>query len=182
MLLRPRPQAEPLCLRARIEVRRKGRHDLRREAGGRRWAHRSQRLQSAFERAFHAGADIILYPPDVKEAYEALLEAARSNQISEERLNASVRRILTAKARLDLHHDKLTDVAKLHELVAREESSELAQQIIDPFRSVELELSRELQVLLAKENIRSAQEEEIPEGYKKLVEEYYKKLSNQKSN
>ena len=58
----------------------------------------------------------------------------------------------------------------------------LAQQIIDPFRSVELELSRELQVLLAKENIRSAQEEEIPEGYKKLVEEYYKKLSNQKSN
>jgi len=58
----------------------------------------------------------------------------------------------------------------------------LAQQVIDPFRSVELELSRELQVLLAKENIRSAQEEEIPEGYKKLVEEYYKKLSNQKSN
>ena len=43
-------------------------------------------------------------------------------------------------------------------------------------------LSRELQVLFAKENIRSAQEEEIPEGYKKLVEEYYKKLSNQKSN
>src|SRR5262249_30020771 len=58
----------------------------------------------------------------------------------------------------------------------------LAQQVIDPFRSVELELSRELQVLLAKENIRSAQEEEIPEGNKKLVEEYYNKLSNQKQN
>jgi hypothetical protein len=62
------------------------------------------------------------------------------------------------------------------------EIAKLAQQIIDPFRSLELELSRELQVLLAKENIRSAQEEEIPEGYKKLVEEYYKKLSNQKAN
>jgi len=56
----------------------------------------------------------------------------------------------------------------------------LAQQIIDPFKSVELELSRTLELLLAKENVRSAQEEEIPAGYKKLVEEYYKKLSNTK--
>ena len=58
----------------------------------------------------------------------------------------------------------------------------LAQQIIDPFRTIELELSRTLELLLAKENIRSAQEEEIPEGYKKLVEEYYKRLSNQRAN
>ena len=54
----------------------------------------------------------------------------------------------------------------------------LAQQILDPLRGVELELSRSLQLLLAKENIRSAQEDEIPQGYQKLVEEYYKKLSN----
>ena len=56
----------------------------------------------------------------------------------------------------------------------------MAQQILDPLRSVELELSRELQLSLAKENIRSAQEDEIPQGYQKLVEEYYKKLSNGK--
>jgi len=62
------------------------------------------------------------------------------------------------------------------------EIEKLAQQIIDPFRSIELELSRTLELLLAKENIRSAQEEEIPEGYKKLVEEYYKRLSNQRAN
>jgi len=43
------------------------------------------------------------------------------------------------------------------------------------------ELSRSLQLLLAKENIRSAQEDEIPQGYQKLVEEYYKKLSNPNS-
>jgi len=54
----------------------------------------------------------------------------------------------------------------------------MAQQILDPLRGIELELSRELQLLLAKENIRSAQEDEIPQGYQKLVEEYYKKLSN----
>ena len=57
----------------------------------------------------------------------------------------------------------------------------MAQQILDPLRGIELELSRSLQLLLAKENIRSAQEDEIPQGYQKLVEEYYKKLSNPNS-
>src|SRR5581483_4271441 len=56
----------------------------------------------------------------------------------------------------------------------------LGQQVIDPFKGVELELSKALQILLAKDNIRSAQEDEIPAGYQKLVEEYYKKLSNPK--
>ena len=41
-----------------------------------------------------------------------------------------------------------------------------------------MELSRALQILLSKENIRSAQEDEIPAGYQKFVEEYYKKLSS----
>jgi len=56
--------------------------------------------------------------------------------------------------------------------------AKLANQIIEPFRGVEMELSRALQILLAKENIRSAQEDEIPAGYQKYVEEYYKKLSS----
>ena len=45
-----------------------------------------------------------------------------------------------------------------------------------------MELSRALQILLAKENIRSAQEDEIPTGYQKFVEEYYKKLSNDEAS
>ena len=56
--------------------------------------------------------------------------------------------------------------------------AKLANQIIEPFRGVEMELSRALQILLAKDNIRSAQEDEIPADYRKYVEEYYKKLSN----
>jgi hypothetical protein len=32
--------------------------------------------------------------------------------------------------------------------------------------------------LLAKDNIRSTQEDEFPEGYAKYLEEYYKKLSS----
>jgi len=54
----------------------------------------------------------------------------------------------------------------------------LAQQIIEPFKGIEMELSRALQILLNKDNIRSAQEDEIPQGYAQMIEEYYKKLSN----
>jgi hypothetical protein len=56
--------------------------------------------------------------------------------------------------------------------------AKLANQIIEPFRGIEMELSRALQIMLAKENIRSAQEDEIPADYRKYVEEYYKKLSS----
>ena len=56
----------------------------------------------------------------------------------------------------------------------------LAQQIIDPLKSIELELSQRLQLLIAKESVRSAQDDEIPTAYKELVEEYYKRLSNQR--
>jgi hypothetical protein len=62
------------------------------------------------------------------------------------------------------------------------EIERLAQQIIDPLRSVELELSRALQLIMAKDNIRSIQEDEIPSDYRKLVEEYYKKLGGPKKN
>ena len=55
----------------------------------------------------------------------------------------------------------------------------LVSEIILPFRSVELELSRELQLLIGRENIRSAQEDEIPARYRRLVEEYYERLGSQ---
>ena len=54
----------------------------------------------------------------------------------------------------------------------------LTRDIIDPFRSVELELSRELQVLIGRENIRAARDEEIPAGYKEEIEEYFRRLGS----
>jgi beta-N-acetylhexosaminidase len=50
--------------------------------------------------AFLAGADILLIPVDPWAAAEALTEAYESGLISEERLNESVRRIITAKESL----------------------------------------------------------------------------------
>jgi hypothetical protein len=41
-------------------------------------------------------------------------------------------------------------------------------------------LIRALQLLMANENVRSARDYEIPSNYRSLVEEYYKRLSDQR--
>ena len=47
--------------------------------------------------AFEAGADIILMPTDFDEAYNAILNAAKSGDIDLEKIDESVQRILTVK-------------------------------------------------------------------------------------
>jgi hypothetical protein len=80
---------------------------------------------------------------------------------------------------LDAIANNLQTLIRDNKLVGNPQAIEkLSQQIIDPFRGVELELSRALELLLAKENIRSAKEEDFPEDYAKYLEEYYKKLSS----
>ena len=52
--------------------------------------------------AFNAGSDILLMPYDYREAFEGVLSAVQSGEISEERLNESVLRILELKERCGL--------------------------------------------------------------------------------
>ena len=52
--------------------------------------------------AIEAGNDIILMPYDYIEAFEGVLKAVKEGKISEERLNASVKRILNLKEKLNL--------------------------------------------------------------------------------
>ena len=89
-------------------------------------------------RAFLAGADALLMPPVPDAAYEALLAAVQSGQISQERLDASVRRILEAKARLGLQRNRFVDIAALNETfgsVARQaESQEISDRGITLLR------------------------------------------------
>jgi beta-N-acetylhexosaminidase len=82
-------------------------------------------------RAFLAGADALLMPPVPDAAYEALLEAAQSGRIPAERLDASVRRLLEAKARVGLNQNRLVDVTTLNEKFGRSDWQETAQTISD---------------------------------------------------
>ncbi|MDO4943608.1 MAG: glycoside hydrolase family 3 N-terminal domain-containing protein [Ruminococcus sp.] len=53
-------------------------------------------------RAINAGADIVLLPYDLDEAYDTVLKAVKDGTVSEDRLNESVERILTLKAEYGL--------------------------------------------------------------------------------
>jgi beta-N-acetylhexosaminidase len=82
-------------------------------------------------RAFLAGADALLMPPVPDAAYEALLAAVNFGKISQERLDASVRRILEAKAWLGLQKNRLVDLAALNEKFGRVAWQAESQEISD---------------------------------------------------
>src|SRR6267142_3305078 len=82
-------------------------------------------------RAVLAGADCLLMPPVPDAAFEALQGAVKSGRISKERLDASVRRILEAKARLGLDKNRLVDIAGLNTKFASVKWQSEAQDISD---------------------------------------------------
>ncbi len=82
-------------------------------------------------RAVEAGADVILMPPVPDAALINIEEAVRAGRIAVGQIDASVRRILAAKARLGLHDRCLVDVDQLTERFALPEFEERAQEIAD---------------------------------------------------
>jgi beta-N-acetylhexosaminidase len=87
--------------------------------------------EEAALKAVQAGVDMVLLPPQPHEVIESLIQAVRSGQISEQRINTSVERILKTKARLGLHRQKLVDVKLLDERIATKEHLRSADQIFE---------------------------------------------------
>ena len=82
-------------------------------------------------RAVLAGADALLMPPVPDAAFEALQSAVKSGRISAERLDASVRRILQAKARVGLNKNKLVDLNAINQKFGSGAWQKEAQEISD---------------------------------------------------
>ena len=82
-------------------------------------------------RAVLAGADALLMPPVPDAAFEGLQAAVRSGRISIERLDASVRRILEAKARLGLEKNRLVDINAINQKLGSVAGQAQAQEISD---------------------------------------------------
>jgi beta-N-acetylhexosaminidase len=82
-------------------------------------------------RAVLAGADALLMPPVPDAAFEGLQGAVRSGRISIERLDASVRRILEAKAKLGLDKNRLVDVNAINQKLGSVAWQKDAQEISD---------------------------------------------------
>ncbi len=82
-------------------------------------------------RAFLAGADQLLVPPQMDTAYNAVLAAVRSGEISKKRLDESVYRILLHKHRRGIFRDPFVDPAAATQIVGAPQHRADAQEITD---------------------------------------------------
>ncbi len=81
--------------------------------------------------SFKAGNDLLLIPADLGASYEAMLKAAQSGEISRQRLDASVLKILKMKASLRLNESRTVDVNAMATAVGKPESIAFGQQVAD---------------------------------------------------
>ncbi len=110
---------------------------------------------AAAVRAVKAGNDVVLHSPDDGRAFAALCDAVKAGEIPAARVDASVVRILRAKARLGLHRAKLVNLDTIPNVVGTRANLAVAQQasersitlIKDERNDVPLQLPRDAQVL-----------------------------------
>jgi beta-N-acetylhexosaminidase len=81
--------------------------------------------------AFKAGNDLLLIPADFPASYNAMLQAVQSGEISRERLDHSVLKILKTKASLGLQDARTVDVKALANLVGKPDNLAFGQQVAD---------------------------------------------------
>jgi beta-N-acetylhexosaminidase len=82
-------------------------------------------------RALEAGVDVLLMPRDADQAITAILEAVRGGRITRKRIDASVAKILAAKARLGLARRRVVDVENINEVLQSPEAEARAQTTAD---------------------------------------------------
>jgi beta-N-acetylhexosaminidase len=78
--------------------------------------------------AVKAGADIVLLPSDARKTIDSIEAAVKSGELTEERINESVRRLLSAKYRLGITQNRLVDLAKVNQLMEKPENVREANQ------------------------------------------------------
>jgi len=81
--------------------------------------------------AFKAGSDVLTMPDNLEVCYRTMLEAVRAGEIGQERLDASVLKILQAKTSLGLEKNRVVDVGAIPRLVGNPESIAAGQRISD---------------------------------------------------
>ena len=78
---------------------------------------------------FKAGNDMLIIPADLPASYDAMVSAVRSGEISRQRLDASVLKILKTKASLGLNEARTVDLNQISAAVGKPENLALGQQM-----------------------------------------------------
>jgi beta-N-acetylhexosaminidase len=109
----------------------------------------------AAARAVKAGNDVVLHSPDDEQAFEGIKAAVQRGEIPAAQIDASVTRILEAKARVGLHKLKLANLdaiativgARAHKAIAQEASRRSITLLKDERSQVPLRLSQGASIL-----------------------------------
>jgi len=81
--------------------------------------------------AFKAGNDLLLIPADFPASYEAMLKAVKSGEISRQRLDHSVLKMLKIKASLGLEESRAVDLSGLATTIGKPDNLAFGQQVAD---------------------------------------------------
>lgn len=81
--------------------------------------------------AFKAGNDLLIIPPDLGACYASMLKAVRSGEISKQRLDRSVLKILKIKGELGLNKSRTVDLNTIANTVGKPENLAFGQQVAD---------------------------------------------------
>jgi beta-N-acetylhexosaminidase len=81
--------------------------------------------------AFKAGNDLLLIPADFPASCNAMLKAVQSGEISHERLDRSVLKILKIKASLGLQDARMVDLKAVATTVGKPQNLDFGQQVAD---------------------------------------------------
>ena len=81
--------------------------------------------------ALKAGNDVLILPPDLGASIQGIVDAVRSGEIPESRINESVLKILRFKAAVGLNKNRFVDLNAVQNSIARPESLAVAQAVAD---------------------------------------------------
>jgi beta-N-acetylhexosaminidase len=81
--------------------------------------------------AFKAGSDLLIIPADLEASYKSMLDAVKTGEISEQRVDESVLKLLKAKASLGLHKARLVNVDELSKQVGKPEDIAFGEEVAD---------------------------------------------------
>lgn len=105
-------------------------------------------------RAIQAGCDVILFPGDLQQGISAIRTALANGELTEQRIDESVRRILRSKTQVGLHHERYVKIDAIESSVGTAEQYAIAKRVA----AAGLTLARDRQKLLP-----------IPSGKRVLV-------------
>lgn len=82
-------------------------------------------------RALEAGVDVLLLPGNGKDAVRAVVAAVKEGRLTKHRIDESVMKLLTVKARLGLQKKHITDVEAVPDSLATPEDEDLATRVAE---------------------------------------------------